>query len=196
MKVSIFQTVLGAAAVLLTGSDASASHERIHHVHKRLSRTHGHVHSRAETNVVVKRGTCSFPTNDPDLVAVTPGSKNAGWAMSPDQECKPGKYCPFACKPGMVMAQWDPDSAYTYPASMNGGLYCDKDGNVKKPFPNKPNCVRGTGSVKAVNKCKSQMSWCQTVLPGNEAMLIPTLVSSEATIAVPDSSYWQSTAAQ
>jgi hypothetical protein len=40
------------------------------------------------------------------------------------------------------------------------------------------------------------MSWCQTVLPGNEAMLIPTLVESVSTIAVPDTSYWGKTAAQ
>ncbi|KAG6063388.1 hypothetical protein E4U16_006757 [Claviceps sp. LM84 group G4] len=36
---------------------------------------------------------CAFSTDDPVLVPVTPGSKpgkNAGWAMSPDQECKPG----------------------------------------------------------------------------------------------------------
>lgn len=40
------------------------------------------------------------------------------------------------------------------------------------------------------------MSWCQTVLPGNEAMLIPTLVDSIATLAVPDPSYWCGTASQ
>ncbi|KAK2591989.1 hypothetical protein QQS21_010325 [Conoideocrella luteorostrata] len=195
MKLSIFQAVLGTSALFIAGCDAGSSHRHLHQPYKRLGLSHGHVHSRAESNALVKRGTCAFPTDDPNLVAVTPESKNAGWAMSPDQECKPGNYCPIACKAGMVMAQWDPKSTYTYPASMNGGLYCDKDGNVKKPFPNKPNCVKGTGSVKAVNKCKSKMSWCQTVLPGNEAMLIPTLVSSEATIAVPDSSYWESTAA-
>jgi hypothetical protein len=78
----------------------------------------------------------------------------------------------------------------------NGGLYCDEDGNVSKPFSSKPYCVDGTGTVEAVNKCGKPMSWCQTVLPGNEAMLIPTLVNSVATIAVPDHSYWGSTAAQ
>lgn len=40
------------------------------------------------------------------------------------------------------------------------------------------------------------MSFCQTVLPGNEAMLIPTLVEELATLAVPDLSYWCETAAQ
>lgn len=39
------------------------------------------------------------------------------------------------------------------------------------------------------------MSFCQTVLPGNEAMLIPTSVSDYASIAVPDPNYWCSTAA-
>jgi hypothetical protein len=79
---------------------------------------------------------------------------------------------------------------------MNGGLYCDSNGNIKKPFPNKPNCVDGTGSVKVINNCNGHVSWCQTVLPGNEAMLIPTLVDSEATIAVPGVTYWQKTASQ
>jgi hypothetical protein len=80
--------------------------------------------------------------------------------------------------------------------SQNGGLYCDKNGNIKKPFPDKPNCVPGTGAVKAVNKCGKKMSWCQTVLPGREDMIIPTLVSDSATLAVPGPSYWGSTAAQ
>ncbi|GAO16009.1 hypothetical protein UVI_02055880 [Ustilaginoidea virens] len=198
MKPSVLYAVFGTSALLNAGSYASSSHQRSHKAHRRLSHlnhSRAHLHSRAESDTLVKRGTCAFPTDDPDLVAITPHMKNAGWAMSPDQECKPGHYCPIACKPGMVMAQWDPDSTYTYPASMNGGLYCDQNGNVKKPFPDKPNCVHGTGAVKAVNKCGGVMSWCQTVLPGNEAMLIPTVVSSEAVIAVPGQSYWQSTAA-
>jgi hypothetical protein len=162
-------------------------------------KSHGHrhgQHSAFESRPLQKRGgQCQFPTDDPNMVAVTPDAKNAGWALSPDQECKPGSYCPFACKPGMVMNQWDPDSTYDYPSSMDGGLFCNKNGEIEQPFEGKPNCVPGTGSVEAVNKCGSTMSWCQTVLPGNEAMLIPTVVSSSATLAVPGSSYWCSTAA-
>ncbi|KAG5967600.1 hypothetical protein E4U58_002136 [Claviceps cyperi] len=195
MKLSVIQFILGTVAALSAGSDATASHRRLHQLSKRISSHHRHNHSRVENKALVKRGNCAFPTDDPTLVPVTPGSMNAGWAMSPDQECKPGRYCPFACKPGMVMAQWDPHSSYVFPASMNGGLYCDNSGIMKKPFPQKPNCVLGTGTVKAVNKCQSHLSWCQTVLPGNEAMLIPTVVSSEITVAVPDISYWASTAA-
>lgn len=48
-----------------------------------------HMHSHHKRTDVVKRGQCEFPT-DAGLVAVTPGEQNAGWAMSPDQPCKPG----------------------------------------------------------------------------------------------------------
>lgn len=196
MKVTDVQAALASAVVLLSlpaGSVAS-SHKRFHQLPNK-KHTHLRSHTVESPNSIVKRGTCAFPTDDPNLVAVTPDAENAGWAMSPDQPCKPGHYCPIACKPGMVMAQWSPDSSYSYPSSMDGGLYCDEDGEVHKPFPNKPYCVEGTGAVVAVNKCGEPMSWCQTVLPGNEAMLIPTLVEDQATIAVPDTSYWCETAA-
>jgi hypothetical protein len=192
-------TALGWALVLLSARvcEASASHQRLH---QQLERKHAHLHGRHNHDNVssakAKRGTCVFPGDeDPNLVAITPDAENAGWAMSPDQPCTPGMYCPIACKPGMVMAQWDPDSKFEYPVSMNGGLYCNDDGEVEKPFPNKPYCVEGTGTIKAVNKAGKGMSWCQTVLPGNEAMLIPTMVTSSATLAVPDTDYWCETAA-
>lgn len=140
---------------------------------------------------------CVFPTNA-GLVAITPDKPNAGWAMSPDQQCLPGKYCPYACPPGQVMAQWDPAAtSYTYPVSMNGGLFCNADGVMEKPFPDKPYCVPGTGSAMVRNVAGGVVSFCQTVLPGNEAMLIPTEVSPGAftAIAVPDTSYWLGTAA-
>ena len=54
----------------------------------------------------------------------------------------------------------------------------------------------GTGAVQVVNKAGKVVSFCQTVLPGNEAMIIPTDVQSTATIAVPGISYWDKTAAQ
>lgn len=116
--------------------------------------------------------------------------------MSPDRPCKFGSYCPYACPPGQVMNQWKPGTTYTYPESMDGGLYCDHDGNIKEPFPDKPYCVDGTGTVEAVNKAGDVVSFCQTVLPGEENMIIPTDVHDTATIAVPGPSYWDSTASQ
>ena len=82
------------------------------------------------------------------------------------------------------------------PPSQNGGLYCDESGAISKPFPNEPYCVDGTGALKAKNEVGSHVAICQTVLPGSEAMLIPTGVTDFAELAVPDSSYWCSTAAQ
>jgi hypothetical protein len=80
--------------------------------------------------------------------------------------------------------------------SQEGGLYCDSNGEIHKPFKNRPYCVDGTGSVGAQNLCGDIVSFCQTVLPGNEAMLIPTSVESWSQLAVPDITYWASTAAQ
>jgi hypothetical protein len=76
-----------------------------------------------------------------------------------------------------------------------GGLYCN-GGTPEKPFKSAPYCVDGTGAVKAVNKAGSVVSFCQTVLPGNEAMIIPTDVTDTATLAVPGYDYWAGTAAQ
>ncbi|GIC91722.1 SUN domain-containing protein [Aspergillus udagawae] len=189
-----FDMVSGASALLwlIAGVEAS-KHAHLHH----LRHEHGAIHSVAEVGAPLEKrgGKCEFPS-DAGLVAVTPNMKNAGWAMSPDQACEPGNYCPYACPPGQVSMQWDPKAtSYSYPLSMNGGLYCDKDGQIKKPFPDKPYCQDGTGAVGAKNKCSKQVAFCQTVLPGNEAMLIPTLVEEVATLAVPDLSYWCETAA-
>jgi hypothetical protein len=78
----------------------------------------------------------------------------------------------------------------------NGGLYCDESGAISKPFPDKPYCVDGTGALKAQNEAGDHVAICQTILPGNEAMLIPTSVTDVTELAVPGPSYWCSTAAQ
>ncbi|KAI4133740.1 MAG: hypothetical protein LQ338_000069 [Usnochroma carphineum] len=78
---------------------------------------------------------------------------------------------------------------------LNGGLFCDKSGNIQKPFPNRPYCVDGTGNVGCHNRASGNVAICQTVLPGNEAMLIPTIVESSATLAIPGPEYWAGTAA-
>jgi hypothetical protein len=87
---------------------------------------HGHSHVRHQearsvpenATLQKKSGQCQFPT-DAGLVAVTPNEENAGWAMSPNQPCEPGNYCPYACPPGQVSMQWDPSAtSYTYPLSM------------------------------------------------------------------------------
>ncbi|EMR82483.1 putative sun domain protein [Botrytis cinerea BcDW1] len=190
---------IAAAAILLLPCEAKLGHgpSPLDILQKRHSHNRLHASPRAEDskNLLQKRGTCAFPT-DAGLVAVTPDSTNAGWAMSPDQACTPGSYCPYACPPGQVMAQWNPKAtSYTYPLSMDGGLYCDSNGKISKPFSNQPYCVSGTGTVGVVNSCGGSVSFCQTVLPGNEAMLIPTSVDGSSQLAVPGTSYWCETAA-
>ncbi|KAL8718813.1 MAG: hypothetical protein Q9225_004097 [Loekoesia sp. 1 TL-2023] len=154
----------------------------------------GHTLNIEERAVEKRTGKCQFP-EDAGLVSVGGGS-NGGWAMSPDQCCEPGGYCPYACPPGQLSMQWDPEAtSYTYPQSMNGGLFCDESGKIKKPFPNRPYCVDGTGNVGCHNKASGNVAICQTVLPGNEAMLIPTHVESSAMLAIPGPEYWAGTAA-
>lgn len=54
----------------------------------------------------------------------------------------------------------------------------------------------GTGTVTAVNKAGPVVSFCQTVVPGNEDIIIPNDVHDSATLAVPDTTYWDGTSAQ
>lgn len=172
----IFLTII-ASLYATTSQCVPQGHQ--HHYHKRAG------------------GTCDFPS-DLGLVSVTSNEKNGGWALHSDTACTPGSFCPYACPPGQVMAQWDPSAtSYTYPQSQNGGLKCNSDGTVSKPFPNKPYCVDGEGTVKVSNKAGSDVAFCQTVLPGNEEMLIPTNAEqgSDTTLAVPGTDYWASTAA-
>lgn len=141
--------------------------------------------------------TCSLPSNK-GLIKV-PGASNQGWAMSPDQKCTAGSYCPYACPAGKLMAQWNPDAkSYTPGKSEQGGLYCNDDGSVSKPMDDKDYCVDGEGTVSVNNKADKDVAFCQTVLPGNEAMLIPTNAKqgeSDTTLAVPGPDYWAGTAA-
>lgn len=174
-----------AALVALIASAEAAKH----------SHGHNHHHETRDVALGKRGGKCEFPS-DAGLVEVTPHEQNAGWAMSPDEPCEPGNYCPYACPPGQVSMQWDPKAtSYSYPMSMRGGLYCDDDGKIHKPFPDRDYCESAAGPVKAHNKAGKSVSFCQTVLPGNEAMLIPTMVDELADLAVPGMSYWCSTAA-
>lgn len=130
MKLLEIQAAIGTAIFLLSPPcDAKISRHLSHlgSFEKRHSHKRAHSSPRVEgiegphTTELKKRGECAFPSNA-GLVAVTPGSSNAGWAMSPDQSCAKNSFCPYACPPGQVMAQWSPAAtSYTYPESMVGG---------------------------------------------------------------------------
>jgi hypothetical protein len=135
-------TASAGALLLLAASFAEATRDHVHshlQVLHRRHRAHRDLFSTAESgesgielrsapletpsqDAAIERrgGQCQFPT-DAGLVPVAPGSQNAGWAMSPDQPCLPGNYCPYACPPGQLSMQWDPSAtSYTYPQSMVG----------------------------------------------------------------------------
>ncbi|UNI21687.1 hypothetical protein JDV02_007656 [Purpureocillium takamizusanense] len=201
MKLSSLQALLASATIALsgTGVEASSAHQRLHQLDRKVSHLgghgHAHAHFQSENESVKKRaGTCSFFQHE-SVLAVTPSGMNAGWGIPSDRECTCGSYCPYVCKSPLLLAQWKPGTTYKPAESMLGGLFCDKSGELSKPFPDRPYCVRGVESVKVINKCKSQLSWCQTMLPGDESMIIPTLIKTESLIAVPDEKYWASTAA-
>ncbi|GMM36533.1 hypothetical protein DASC09_038580 [Saccharomycopsis crataegensis] len=140
---------------------------------------------------------CEFPT-DLGLVAVNEKGTGGGWAIAMDQTCKAGSWCPYACPPGYLSAQWDPEAtSYTYPQSQYGGLKCNSDGTLSKGFSGKAYCVEGKGTVSAKNTIGKDVAFCQTVLPGNEEMSIPTNVgaNNETVLAVPGTDYWAGTAA-
>lgn len=119
MKLLDIQAAIGTAILLLSlpcdakhGSHAHLEVLAQRHSHKRL-----HASPRAESATekgLERRGTCEFPSSL-GLVSVKPSEQNAGWAMSPDQPCTPGTYCPYACPCGQVAMQWDP-SATSYPS--------------------------------------------------------------------------------
>lgn len=106
-----------------------AGAEATHHNHH----AHDHIHSdgRMKESLVKKSGKCKFPS-DAGLVAITPGAVNEGWAMSPDESCAPGNYCPYACPPGQMSMQWDPKAtSYSYPMSMVGGFKRSNEGRTR-----------------------------------------------------------------
>ena len=122
MKAFQLHAALGAVAILfpsLCVAKHGHSHNLEHLAYKRHN--HNHLHVEHTQDAVEKRdATCAFPTGA-GLVPITPNMPNGGWAMSPDQQCLPGNFCPFACPSGQVMAQWNPAAtSYIYPLSLVG----------------------------------------------------------------------------
>ena len=132
MKLVEIGTTVG-AVLLVPASSVHAKNPHLHGLHHHVkSHDRRHVHHVRDINattivedqlelrdVEVKRQTqCQFPTNL-GLVPITPDQQNAGWAMSPNQPCTSGTWCPYACPPGQWTAQWDPAAtSYSYPISM------------------------------------------------------------------------------
>ena len=134
MKFAGFAATVGATLALhssIVSAKSSHSHPNVvgrrhrhHHHQEKIANVSDSESGRAlelrtsPVELEKRGGQCQFPTNA-GLVPVTPDQQNAGWAMSPNQPCLPGNYCPYACPSGQMMAQWDPQAtSYTYPISM------------------------------------------------------------------------------
>ncbi|KAI5784403.1 hypothetical protein FPQ18DRAFT_395112 [Pyronema domesticum] len=133
--------------------------------------------------------------NGQGIVPVQVHGKNRGWALPPDRTCLPDMWCPYACPSGMVSTQWDPAATLAHPSRQNGGLFCNSQGVVVKPFPNQPLCKPGVGNVSVLNKASAGVSFCQTTYPGDKSPVIPTWIPANAKVGLgvngPD--YWMST---
>jgi hypothetical protein len=120
MKFLDIHTAIGAAITILALPIEAKHDHSINHLNV-LGRRHSHKRARTSSRAVVERqdaGPCAFPM-DAGLVPVTMGAENKGWAMSPNQKCVPDSFCPYACPPGQVMAQWNPEvKSYPNPKSM------------------------------------------------------------------------------
>lgn len=125
MRFSTFQAAIGSASILFSAQPVAANlgHRHSHeHYARRHGHGHGHLHRSADAlgaPKVARKSTCSLPDH-PDLVRIA-GQDNNGFAMSPDEPCEDGKWCPIACKSGKLMAQWKPNTKQVYPESMVRG---------------------------------------------------------------------------
>ncbi|OLL25687.1 putative secreted beta-glucosidase adg3 [Neolecta irregularis DAH-3] len=155
---------------------------------------HHHHHSRENGPEIEKRdNTCTFQKHE-DLVFVSPN----GWAMPPDVLCTSGTYCPYACRQSLLSWQWDPAATrYAYPESMRGGIHCKADGTLELPFPDRPLCGPGVETLSCHNDHTEPVTFCQTVLPGDEGMYIPSVIDAGkiGSLAVPNTTYWARTSA-
>ena len=154
---------------------------------------------------------CALP--DEDHVVCLPGSRrgstvNRGWALDPrSQSCQPGVHCLYACEPGYYATQFNPeepssfdkehassrgncDGSWDYGTSTHG-LYCDASGILQKPYPG-PLCKLGETYVFVENRLDTHVFLCQTVFPGHEIFMIPTLVQpgENVMLTTQPPSYW------
>lgn len=114
------------AALLAVASLVSAHSEyEFFPIRNRHARRAGHKHlhkKHPDLPAVKRQSQCQFPTNV-GLVPVTPSDQNAGWAMSPNQPCLPGNYCPYACPPGMGSSSYAVNYVRTSYGTMESRCY-------------------------------------------------------------------------
>ncbi|KUI60043.1 Secreted beta-glucosidase sun1 [Cytospora mali] len=93
-----------------------------------------------------------------------------------------GMFGLYACPEGYDGAQW-PEEAQGATGQSIGGLWCGTDNKLylTRADSTKKLCQAGAGGVKVINKLSDKVSFCKTLYPGTESMVIPTVVESGAT---------------
>ncbi|KAK9455306.1 hypothetical protein V1511DRAFT_521702 [Dipodascopsis uninucleata] len=99
----------------------------------------------------------------------------AGQATS----CGEGNLCSYACQPGMSKTQWPENQPAD--GESRGGLLCSNGYLTRTRTSTDYLCVWGQPSVNVVSEISDVVSICRTDYPGNENMVIPTVVDGGAT---------------
>jgi len=147
--------------------------------------------------------TCALPDQQ-GVVCLPPSRRGSniakGWALDPkSQACKPGVHCLYACEPGYYWTTYNQaetsnydyehaqqkghcDGTWNYGTSTHGVL-CKQDGTLDLP-KDKPLCQLGETYVYAENQLDTHVFLCQTIFPGHEIFLIPTLVKPGESVMI------------
>ncbi|ROV99979.1 hypothetical protein VMCG_06155 [Cytospora schulzeri] len=111
------------------------------------------------------------------------GSTNpiASFSVATSGGVSAGMFGLYACPSGYDGAQW-PEEAQGATGQSIGGLWCGTDNKLylTRPDSTKKLCQAGAGGVKVINKLSDKVSFCKTLYPGTESMVIPTVVEGGA----------------
>ncbi|ROV87771.1 hypothetical protein VSDG_09704 [Cytospora chrysosperma] len=112
------------------------------------------------------------------------GSTNsiASFSVATSGGVSAGMFGLYACPTGYDGAQW-PEDAQGATGQSIGGLWCGTDNKLylTRSDKTKKLCQAGAGGIQIINKLSDKVSFCKTLYPGTESMVIPTVVEGGAT---------------
>ncbi|KAK7744940.1 Sperm-associated antigen 4 protein [Cytospora paraplurivora] len=117
-----------------------------------------------------------------DAFKIGSTSSIASFSVATSGGVSEGMFGLYACPEGYDAAQW-PEDAQGATGQSIGGIWCDTDNKLylTRPDSTKKLCQKGAGGVQIVNKLSDKVSFCKTLYPGTESMVLPTVVEGGAT---------------